>query len=195
MTRTMLMVDARDFALRVHGEQKYGARPYGVHLKAVAQKVRDLGGSDAQVAAGWLHDTLEDTLQMLTLSERRRLLEQKFGTFIEGMVWACTGTAHGREEAFDEQMAKLAKNPEAMLVKIADRFCNMDAVADDLEFETDYNNLKRLRRIGSFYLAEFKRFINVATTTIPNLKSGYDMDLLAARDRVHEQMDRTEGAY
>lgn len=195
MTQTMLLVEAREFALRVHGKQMYGKRPYGVHLKAVAQKVRDLGGSDAQVAAGWLHDVEEDTLQELTLTERRRLVEMKFGVFIEGIVFKCTGTSDRREEAFEQQMSKLSSDPQAMLVKIADRICNMQAVADDLEFEHEYDNLKRLRRVGSFYLVEFKKFMNTATTTIPNLKSGYDIELLAAKDALHEQMDRTEGAY
>lgn len=194
--KTMTMVlHARDFAIRVHGKQLYGKRPYGVHLKAVAEKVRALGGSDAQVAAAWLHDVLEDTLEGLTMDEKRDLLRRLFGATVEGMVWACTGESDQRVEAFDQQMAKLAKNPEGMLVKIADRYCNMQAVADDLEFEFDQNNIVRLRRVGSFYLAEFKKFINVATCTIPNLKSRYDIELLAARDALHEQMDRTEGAY
>lgn len=190
-----LVTDAREFALRVHGEQKYGKRPYGVHLKAVANLVRHYGGSDAQVAAGWLHDTLEDTMQELTMKERRSLLSLKFGVFVDSMVFACTGESDRREEAFEQQMTKLAVNADAMLVKIADRYCNMSAVADDLEFETNYDDLKRLRRVGSFYLVEFKKFLNVATTAIPNLKSGFDMDLLRARDALHLQMDRTEGAY
>jgi (p)ppGpp synthase/HD superfamily hydrolase len=50
----------RDLALRYHGEQRYGDHPYGVHLDAVVEILREYG-HEALVPAGYLHDTLEDT--------------------------------------------------------------------------------------------------------------------------------------
>jgi (p)ppGpp synthase/HD superfamily hydrolase len=41
--------------------RKYDNTPYFNHPAAVAQMVREFGGSDAMIAAAYLHDTLEDT--------------------------------------------------------------------------------------------------------------------------------------
>jgi len=50
---------ARRFAIKAHGSQKYGAKPYSVHLDAVACIVESFG-VQAQVIA-FLHDVVEDT--------------------------------------------------------------------------------------------------------------------------------------
>ncbi|MDE0101119.1 MAG: hypothetical protein OXN89_01955 [Bryobacterales bacterium] len=57
---------AERVALRAHGAQRDRAgRPCGEHLRRVADSVReDAGGGgtpDQREAAGWLHDTVEDT--------------------------------------------------------------------------------------------------------------------------------------
>ena len=54
---------AREFAIAKHGTQKYGDRPYSYHLALVSQVLSDFGyaADEAIAAAGWLHDTLEDT--------------------------------------------------------------------------------------------------------------------------------------
>lgn len=54
---------ARELALAQHGTQKYGEHPYSYHLSQVSQLLAEFGyaGDEAIAAAGWLHDTLEDT--------------------------------------------------------------------------------------------------------------------------------------
>lgn len=48
-------------ARRAHaGQTDKAGRPYAEHLQAVAEGVRARGGSDGQIAAAWLHDSLED---------------------------------------------------------------------------------------------------------------------------------------
>ncbi|MET9804563.1 HD domain-containing protein [Streptomyces sp. NPDC006368] len=42
------------------GQTDKAGRPYTEHLRAVAEGVRARGGSDAQIAAAWLHDAVED---------------------------------------------------------------------------------------------------------------------------------------
>jgi len=55
--------NAREFALKAHGDQKYGEFPYYVHLDEVAkiasQHSGDLG-EKAEIVA-YLHDVVEDT--------------------------------------------------------------------------------------------------------------------------------------
>jgi len=54
-----LVERARAFALEAHGEQRYGSRPYHVHLDSVAELVEE-HGEEAQALA-YLHDVVEDT--------------------------------------------------------------------------------------------------------------------------------------
>ncbi|MFE3114702.1 HD domain-containing protein [Streptomyces niveus] len=48
-------------ARKAHATQTDKAgRPYAEHLQAVADEVRARGGTDEQIAAAWLHDSVED---------------------------------------------------------------------------------------------------------------------------------------
>lgn len=53
------------FAIRAHASinhrREYTNDPYVVHPIAVAQIVRDAGGTDEMIAAAYLHDVVEDT--------------------------------------------------------------------------------------------------------------------------------------
>lgn len=57
-----LVQRAADFAKKAHeGQQrKYTGDPYFVHCEAVALKVKARGGNNVQIAAAYLHDTIED---------------------------------------------------------------------------------------------------------------------------------------
>lgn len=54
---------AKSFAIKAHGNQvrKYTGEPYWHHCKEVAFLVSMVGGTDAMIAAAWLHDVCEDT--------------------------------------------------------------------------------------------------------------------------------------
>jgi (p)ppGpp synthase/HD superfamily hydrolase len=58
-----LLRTAEDFARRAHGDQKrkFTGAPYWHHLQAVARTLLQYGATPDDVAAGWLHDTIEDT--------------------------------------------------------------------------------------------------------------------------------------
>lgn len=116
---------AKLLAAELHKNQKYGTRPYVVHLAAVARKVEEAGGSPQQIAAAWLHDSLEDT--DITQDELRR----QFGDEVADMVWAVTGEGHNRIYKLDSVVTKIANTPGADLVKSADRLCNTQACIDD----------------------------------------------------------------
>lgn len=183
---SMIIENARKFAARVHAGQSYGQRPYGHHLLAVARKVTEWGGNHGQVAAAWLHDTLEDTMLELTMRQRRGVVEREFGTYVEGMVFACTGESTSRDRAFEQQIAKLEDNKDAFLVKAADRWNNMVAVGDDLMFETNENSIARLQKIGATYLKEFPIFIVAASNTLKN--PTIEKELRDAADYLKDKM-------
>lgn len=183
-----LIDQAKEFAVRMHGSQRYGTKPYAVHLKAVADKVMFWNGTAQQIAAAWLHDTMEDTMDPLTIVEKRVIIERKFGAAVESIVFCCTGTCLGRKEAFEEQMEKLDMRPDAMLVKTADRWCNMTAVADDLEFETEDRKIERLGRVAEYYLREYERFRFVSRNALMNREIEAELD--GAYDRLVSIMEK-----
>jgi (p)ppGpp synthase/HD superfamily hydrolase len=85
MTDLVLVSRAADFAARRHvGTRRKGSdrQPYVNHLAEVAQLLATAThGSDAAlVAAGWLHDTIEDT------QTSREELAQEFGDDIATLV-------------------------------------------------------------------------------------------------------------
>ncbi len=113
---------ARDFAIKAHGDQKYGGQPYIVHLDAVANILRP-NGSFARIV-GYLHDVLEDT--KVTYEE----LADAFGSVVADLVLILTDEGlDTRRERKAKSNAKLravkADRQLALIVKAADRLANM----------------------------------------------------------------------
>jgi len=116
------IAEARAFAVAAHGDQRYGDRPYIVHLDAVAEMVRPYGSEAERI--GYLHDVAEDT--RVTLDD----LRHQFGAAVAEHVALLTDEAGGnRAERKSRSHAKLAKVPPelqlALIVKAADRLANL----------------------------------------------------------------------
>ena len=119
---------ARHFATVKHkGQLRKDGEPYITHPIRVANIIKDIKpGSkrlDALIAAGYLHDTLEDT--DTTLTE----LEQLFGVGVARMVLELSippSVNHGPWESKNEYIAKTIATltPDALTVKLADRLDN-----------------------------------------------------------------------
>ena len=117
-----------DFAYQLHsGQVRASGEPYIIHPVAVADLLRDIGGSAAVIAAGFLHDVVEDT--GVTPNE----IEARFGAEVRGLVEGVTklGGIHftNRTEAQAENLRKMflamASDIRVVLVKLADRLHNM----------------------------------------------------------------------
>jgi (p)ppGpp synthase/HD superfamily hydrolase len=120
--------EARSFAIKAHGDQKYGDRPYSYHLDQVAAIVQPFG--EEAVAIAYLHDTAEDT--EVSIAE----IEQQFGKKIASCVALLTDEpGANRKEKKAKTYAKLAvvdgPNEVALLVKAADRLANVRACVKD----------------------------------------------------------------
>lgn len=105
-----------------HYTQSYGSNPYFFHLSMVVAVLQEFGVTDEEVlAAGWLHDVVEDT------DYTHELVTALFGKRISAMVWACTGDGGSRKERNASIEAKLcnAESEDAVLVKAADRIANV----------------------------------------------------------------------
>jgi (p)ppGpp synthase/HD superfamily hydrolase len=123
--------------------RKYTFEPYIVHPAEVAEIVAGVGGSDAQVAAAWLHDTVEDTGVTL------ELIRKEFGDEVSTLVGWLTDVSrpdHGNRAARKAvDRAHTASAPaEAQTIKLADLICNTKSiVAHDPEFARVYLAEKR----------------------------------------------------
>ena len=120
--------DARDFAIKAHGEQRYGVHPYSVHLEAVADIAKDYG-EEAEVIA-YLHDVVEDTSIDL---EKIRI---QFGKSIAEAVSILTdepgSNRKERKSKTYEKMSNVSGKSEiALVVKAADRLANLRACIAD----------------------------------------------------------------
>lgn len=126
MTDLVLVSRAADFAARRHaGTRRKGAdkEPYVNHLAEVALllTVATKGSDAALVAAGWLHDTIEDT------GVTRDELAELFSADVAELVVACTDDKTlpkaERKRLQIEHAPHLA--PRAKLIKLADKISNL----------------------------------------------------------------------
>lgn len=118
----LLIHRAQWFSSVVHEGQKYGPKPYTHHLERVHAVLRRFGVEDEEVlAAGWLHDVLEDTA--ITYKQ----LELGFGRRVADIVFDVTDElGRSRAERKDKTYKKTAKNKDAIVVKLADRIANAE---------------------------------------------------------------------
>lgn len=123
-----LIVRAFQFAYQLHqGQYRKSGEPYINHPIAVAGLLRYLGGDQAMVAAGFLHDIIEDT--DVTSEE----LEQHFGPEVRHLVEGVTklskfnfsNTTERQAENFRRMFLAMAKDIRVIVVKLADRLHNM----------------------------------------------------------------------
>jgi GTP pyrophosphokinase len=123
-----LICGAFKFAYQLHeGQYRKSGEPYIAHPIAVAGLLRDLGGDSTMIAAGFLHDVVEDT--EVTPAE----IEQRFGADVRQLVEAVTklskfkfsSKTERQAENFRRMFLAMAKDIRVIVVKLADRLHNM----------------------------------------------------------------------
>ena len=138
------------FAARAHtGQTRASGEPYILHCLIVARVLAELGLSPAAVAAGLLHDVVEDT--DITLNTLRREFGDDVARFVDGVTKMTALPRVSRaigenddEAAADKRRRRLQmerrlrtyanirkivmamlNDPEVILIKLADRLHNM----------------------------------------------------------------------
>jgi GTP pyrophosphokinase len=122
-----LVRHAWDFSHEAHGEQvRYSGEPYFLHLTETALILAQFGMGASTVAAGLLHDTLEDT------AVTAESLEKEFGPEIVFLVEGVTKLGKLRYRGADrhnESLRKLfvamSEDIRVLMIKLADRLHNM----------------------------------------------------------------------
>jgi GTP pyrophosphokinase len=125
---TKLICRAFEFAYKLHeGQYRASGEPYIAHPVAVAGLLRDLGGSSVMIAAGFLHDVVEDT--DVTAEE----IESRFGAEVRRLVEGVTklskfnfsSKTERQAENFRRMFLAMAADIRVIVVKLADRLHNM----------------------------------------------------------------------
>ena len=147
LTPIRLVSEAAELAARRHNgmaRKGRGNEPYINHLAEVANLLATAtDGADAElVAAGWLHDTIEDT------DTTREELAQTFSERVASLVVECTDDmslpkAERRQKQIEDAPHK---SPGAKLIKIADKISNVgarihsDPTAEERDDLADYSD-------------------------------------------------------
>lgn len=134
---TDLVCRAFEFAYCLHeGQYRASGEPYISHPIAVAGLLRDLGGSGAMIAAGFLHDVVEDT--DVTPDEIERRFGIKVRHLVEGVTklskFNFSSKKERQAENFRRMFLAMAQDIRVIVVKLADRLHNMrtlEHLADD----------------------------------------------------------------
>src|SRR4028118_702507 len=125
---TDLICRAFQFAYELHkGQYRASGEAYIAHPVAVAGLLRDLGGRGVMIAAGFLHDVVEDT--DVTAEE----IESRFGIEVRQLVEGVTklskfnfsSKTERQAENFRRMFLAMAADVRVIVVKLAGRLHNM----------------------------------------------------------------------
>jgi (p)ppGpp synthase/HD superfamily hydrolase len=135
--------EARMVAVVAHSNQRYDEIfPYEKHLDDVVDVLKRYGFSGKFIIAGYLHDTIEDD----ALSYNK--IKKHFGIEVAEMVFCVTDElGRDRKEKKTKTLPKIASNPDAIIVKLADRIANIEHGGKVDMYNEEYVEFK-----GALYL-------------------------------------------
>ena len=127
-----LLQRAYVYSAKLHeGQERLSGEPYLVHPLEVAGVLVDLRLDHETVAAGLLHDTLEDTLT--TREELERLFGERVAFLVDGLTKIAkiefTSVRERQAENFRKMLIAMSKDIGILFIKLADRLHNMRTVA------------------------------------------------------------------
>lgn len=125
-----LIKKAFEFSKKAHeGTARFSGEPYFTHAFQAGKNLAEFGMDAPSIAAGLLHDTLEDG------DTDEKTLEQEFGkevTFlVEGVTKLGKLKYHGLErhaESLRKLFIATAKDPRVLIIKLADRLHNVQTL-------------------------------------------------------------------
>ncbi|MEE9522963.1 MAG: bifunctional (p)ppGpp synthetase/guanosine-3',5'-bis(diphosphate) 3'-pyrophosphohydrolase, partial [candidate division NC10 bacterium] len=119
---------AHEFAATIHGGQaRRSGDPYLSHPMEVATILTELRMDERAIAAGLLHDAIEDT--QTTIGEIRTLFGDEIADLVDGVTKLSKLPFSTREdrqaESFRKMVLAMAKDIRVIVIKLADRLHNM----------------------------------------------------------------------
>ena len=123
-----LIQKAHEFAKKAHeGQQRLSGDEYLTHLVGVADILAELHMDSVTIAAGLLHDILEDT--KVTYDQLKAEFGEEIANLVDGVTKISTrqfqDSALRQSESTRKMLVAMAKDVRVILVKLADRTHNM----------------------------------------------------------------------
>ena len=112
------------------GQTRLSGEPYLSHPLAVAHRLAEMGFDEATIAAGLLHDTVEDT--KATIEEIDEQFGEEVADIVDGVTKISLIPFESKEEAQAENIRKMilamSHDMRVLMVKLADRAHNMSTL-------------------------------------------------------------------
>lgn len=123
-----LIVRAFDFGMMMHeGQKRKSGEPYMSHPVEVMDIIAELRLDSASLAAGLLHDVVEDT--QTTVEELKDLFGEDVAFLVDGVTKLSKLSFNTREEAqaqnFRKMVIAMSRDLRVIVLKLADRLHNM----------------------------------------------------------------------
>jgi GTP diphosphokinase / guanosine-3',5'-bis(diphosphate) 3'-diphosphatase len=125
-----LIKKAYDFAANAHiNDVRYSGEPYMVHLAEVGFKLAAMGMQPQTIAAGLLHDTVEDT--EVTVEDIKENFGEEILFLVDGVTKLSSVRYHGTDR-HNESLRKLfvatSQDIRVLIIKLVDRLHNMETL-------------------------------------------------------------------
>lgn len=109
-----------------HGHKRYSGEPYMSHVAAVALNLAEMGMGPRTIAAGLLHDTIEDTT--VTADDVREKFGEEILFLVDGVTKLGSVRYYGSDR-HNESLRKLfvatSQDIRVLIIKLVDRLHNM----------------------------------------------------------------------
>lgn len=195
---------AYEIAFNAHKEQKRrSGEPYIIHPVSVAIILAELELDKETIAAGILHDVVEDTV--LTLDEITEMFGSEVALLVDG-VTKLTQLSYSKDkveiqaENLRKMFLAMAKDIRVILIKLADRLHNMRT----LEYMNTAKQAEKARETMDIYAPIANRLgISKIKIELDDLSLKYlepekfaeisaqrDGKLLSAEDHIHSLVDK-----
>mgnify|MGYP003440523723 CR=1 FL=1 len=127
----LLIVKAYEFAAKAHdGHTRYSGEPYMSHVAAVAHHLAVIGMGPRTIAAGLLHDTIEDT--EVTADDIKREFGEEILFLVEGVTKLSSVRYYGTDR-HNESLRKLfvatSQDIRVLIIKLVDRLHNIQTLS------------------------------------------------------------------
>lgn len=125
-----LIEKAYTYAEKAHsGHTRYSGEPYMTHLAAVGFKLAAMGMQPSTIAAGLLHDSVEDT--EVTTDDIQLEFGDEILFLVDGVTKLSSVRYHGTDR-HNESLRKLfvatSQDIRVLIIKLADRLHNMETL-------------------------------------------------------------------
>jgi GTP pyrophosphokinase len=123
-----VLKNAYNFSIDIHKEQRrYSGEPYFDHVFRVAEILAELKMDSTTIAAGFLHDSVEDT--GINLEEIQERFGDDVALLVDGVTKISELKLESREErqaeTFRKMLLSMAQDVRVIIIKFADRLHNM----------------------------------------------------------------------